>query len=74
MSPKPSPEASGAILARLDALRNRKAVLDELIPCLERYAEATGLIADLAPRWRTSFRRRSPSKESTRVTRRAGAA
>lgn len=68
MSPKPSPEASGAILARLDALQNRKAVLDELICCLERYAEATGLIVEPA------LRRRSPSKESTRAIRVAGAA
>ena len=33
-----SPEASGAIRARLAYLRNRKAALDELILSLERYA------------------------------------
>ena len=68
MSPKPSPEASGAILARLDALRNRKAMLDELIPRLERYAEATGLIGEPA------LTRRSPPKAIPRLIRLAGAA
>jgi hypothetical protein len=43
-------------------------MLDELIPCLERYAEATGLIVDPA------LRKRSPSKQGTRAIRWAGAA
>ena len=43
-------------------------MLDELIPCLERYAEATGLIVEPA------LRRRSPPKEITRLIRLAGAA
>ena len=34
---KPSPEAPGVIRARLAYLRRRKAALDELIHCLERY-------------------------------------
>ena len=34
---KTSPEASGAIRARLAYLRSRKAALDELICCMERY-------------------------------------
>ncbi len=38
MIPKTSPEVSGAIRARLYALRNRKAMLDEAIASLERYA------------------------------------
>lgn len=39
MIPKTSsPETSGAIRARLADLRNRKAVLDQAIACLERYA------------------------------------
>ena len=38
MCPKTSPETSGAIRARLTDLRNRKAVLDEAIASLERYA------------------------------------
>jgi hypothetical protein len=38
MFPKTSPETSGAIRARLADLRNRKAVLDEVIASLERYA------------------------------------
>jgi septal ring factor EnvC (AmiA/AmiB activator) len=38
MIPKTSPEVSGAIRARLNDLRNRKATLDEAIASLERYA------------------------------------
>ena len=38
MIPKTSPEVSGAILARLIDLRNRKAALDQAIASLERYA------------------------------------
>ena len=34
---KTSPEAPGAIRARLAYLRSRKAALDELIHCMERY-------------------------------------
>jgi hypothetical protein len=34
---KTSPEVPGAIRARLAYLRSRKAALDELIHCLERY-------------------------------------
>jgi len=38
MVPKTSPEAPGVIRARLVYLRSRKAALDELIHCMERYA------------------------------------
>ena len=38
MMRKTSPEAPGAIRARLAHLRSRKAALDELIHCMERYA------------------------------------
>jgi hypothetical protein len=37
MMRKTSPEAPGAIRARLAYLRSRKAVLDDLIQCMERY-------------------------------------
>jgi hypothetical protein len=37
MKRKTSPEVPGAIRARLARLRSRKAVLDELIQCMERY-------------------------------------
>jgi hypothetical protein len=37
MMRKTSPEALGAIRARLAYLRSRKAALDELIHCMERY-------------------------------------
>jgi hypothetical protein len=37
MMHKTSPEAPGAIRARLAYLRSRKAALDELIDCMERY-------------------------------------
>lgn len=42
---KTSPEAPGAIRARLAYLQNRKAALDELIHCMERYE----LYSSLAP-------------------------
>ena len=38
MKRKTSPEVPGAIRARLAYLRSRKAALDELIHCMERYA------------------------------------
>ena len=39
MVPRPnSPETPGDIQAKLLYLRNRRAVLDDLIGCLERYA------------------------------------
>jgi len=37
MMPKTSPQVSGAIRARLAYLHTRKAALDELIHCMERY-------------------------------------
>jgi hypothetical protein len=37
MKRKACPEAPGAIRARLAYLRSRKAALDELIQCMERY-------------------------------------
>jgi hypothetical protein len=37
MTRKTSPEAPGAIRARLAYLHSRKAALDELIHCMERY-------------------------------------
>jgi hypothetical protein len=37
MMRKTSPEAPGAIRARLAYLRSRKAALDDLIHCMERY-------------------------------------
>ena len=37
MKRKTSPEVPGAIRARLACLRSRKAALDELIQCMERY-------------------------------------
>ena len=38
MVPKHTPETPGVIQARLTQLRVRKAVLDDLIFCLERYS------------------------------------
>ena len=38
MMRKTSPEVPGAIRASLAYLRSRKAALDELIQCMERYA------------------------------------
>ena len=38
MTHRYSPEVAGAVQARLSYLRRRKAVLDELIRSLERYA------------------------------------
>jgi hypothetical protein len=38
MTHRSSPEVAGAVQARLAYLRRRKAVLDELIRSLERYA------------------------------------
>jgi hypothetical protein len=53
MTSKYSPENSGAIQDRLVYLKEKKAVLDELIACLERYA-----LYSMAPRDRQrSFER-----------------
>jgi hypothetical protein len=60
-----SPEAPGAIQARLGYLRLRKAALDELILSLERY-----LIYELPP----AGKARSEPLSPARATRLAGAA
>jgi len=85
MIPKPSPEVSGAIRARLDALRNRKAVLDELIPCMERYAAFCVPPGERVPNLRTlrpressarlqALRTRSKTKDGPQESRLVGAA
>jgi len=38
MTEKSSPESPGAVQERLKYLKEKKAVLDEMIECLERYA------------------------------------
>jgi hypothetical protein len=50
---KPPPGPSGAIRARLNYLRDRKVILDDLIVCLERYAQSTVLIPMRPPPERT---------------------
>jgi hypothetical protein len=50
MIPKTSPEVSGAIRTRLNDLRNRKAMLDEAIAVLERYAAYSRPPGAAAPR------------------------
>lgn len=66
---KTSPEAPGAIRARLAYLRSRKAALDELIHCLERYELYLLLTPQPAVRPRLSKNVQEP-----RLRRLAGAA
>ena len=69
MIPKPSPEVSGPIRARLDALRNRKAILDELIPCMERYAAFCVPASERSPTLRTLRPLESPTRLQESTTR-----
>jgi hypothetical protein len=74
MIPKTSPGASGAIRARLDYLRNRKAILDELIACLERYAETVVPIGGRVPHLRAIHERKAAARARRPLDRLAGAA
>jgi hypothetical protein len=68
MMPKTSPEAPGAIRARLAYLRSRKAALDELIRCMERYE------LNFSPAPQPAVRRLSKSVQEPPLRRLAGAA